>query len=595
MTSDELRGMYIDFFQRRGHARIRGASLIPENDSTVLFTTAGMHPLVPFLMGETHPAGRRLVDFQKCIRTGDIECVGDPSHLTFFEMLGNWSLGDYFKREAITWSYEFLTHRSWLGFDQSKLSVTVFAGDDEVPPDEEAAATWEELGIPRERIHFLGREDNWWGPAGATGPCGPDTEMFIDTGRPACSGQCRPGCGCGRYFEVWNDVFLQYCRTREGRYIPLEQRCVDTGMGVERTVAMMNGASSVYDIPVYRPLLDFLLKEAGVASAPDAGFLRSLRIVADHVRTSAHILGDDSGVPPSNLDQGYILRRLLRLSIRHGRKMGIERQFLEDAARVVMDTESGVHPELSRNRAFVLEEIRREEAQFAKTLQSGIREFERLLPNLMKNPARIIPGRVAFTLYDTFGFPVEFTAELAAENGMTVDTAGYQAAFEKHRELSRAGMDRKFGGGLADHSDMVTRLHTATHLLHKALRTVLGDHVEQRGSNITAERLRFDFSHPGGMTDEQVAEVERLVNEAITRDLPVGCEEMSVDEASARGAIGLFTDRYGERVKVYSIGDFSVEICGGPHVERTGMLGRFRIQSEKSSSSGIRRIRAVLE
>jgi alanyl-tRNA synthetase len=595
MTSDKLRELYLDFFGRRGHARIRGASLVPENDSTVLFTTAGMHPLVPFLMGEKHPAGRRLVDFQKCIRTGDIDCVGDLSHLTFFEMLGNWSLGDYFKREAITWSWEFLTGREWLGLDPSLLSVTVFAGDETVPPDVEAASIWEDLGVPRERIHFLGRSDNWWGPAGATGPCGPDTEMFVDTGRPPCGPQCRPGCSCGKYFEIWNDVFMEYSRTREGTYVPLSQKNVDTGMGVERTVAMINGAGSVFDIPVYQPLTQLILSRSGLASAPDSESLRSLRIAADHVRTATHILGDDLGMPPSNLDQGYVLRRLIRLAIRHARKLGIEGAFLEDAARTVMEAEGGVYPELVRNRAFVLESLRQEESQFAKTLQAGMREFERLLPNLLKNPARTIPGRVAFTLYDTYGFPVEFTAELAAENGMSVDSDGYRSAFEKHRDLSRAGMDRRFGGGLADHSEMVTRLHTATHLLHKALRDVLGDHVEQKGSNITAERLRFDFSHPDKMTDEQIAEVERLVNDAIGADLPVVCEEMSVEEASSLGAIGLFRDKYGERVKVYRIGGFSTEICGGPHVERTGVLGRFTIQSEKSSSAGIRRIKAVLE
>jgi alanyl-tRNA synthetase len=595
MTSDQLRDLYLDFFSRRGHARIRGASLFPENDSTVLFTTAGMHPLVPFLMGEKHPAGRRLVDSQKCIRTGDIECVGDLTHLTFFEMLGNWSLGDYFKREAITWSWEFLTGREWLGFDPSRLSVTVFAGDEAIPQDEEAAAIWEELGIPLERIHFLGRADNWWGPAGATGPCGPDTEMFIDTGCPSCGTGCRPGCPCGKYFEIWNDVFMQYNKTREGGYVPLAQRNVDTGMGIERTVAMINGAGSVFDIPVYQPLVQNLLQKAGHSGPAEPEFLRSLRITADHVRTSTHILGDDLGVPPSNLDSGYVLRRLIRLAIRHAKKIGIEGSFLEDAARTVIDTECSVHPELARNRAFVLEELSREEGQFAKTLQGGMREFERLLPNLLKNPARSIPGRVAFTLYDTYGFPVEFTAELAAESGMTVDMDGYKAAFEKHRDLSRAGMDRKFGGGLADHSDMVTRLHTATHLLHKALREVLGTHVVQKGSNITAERLRFDFSHPCGMSEEQVAEVERLVNGAIGANLAVICTEMSVEEAGALGAIGLFQERYGERVKVYRIGEFSIEICGGPHVESTGELGRFSIQSEKSSSAGIRRIKAVLE
>lgn len=521
--------------------------------------------------------------------------MGDPTHLTFFEMLGNWSLGDYFKREAITWSYEFLTGRSWLGFDPDKLSVTVFAGDDLVPPDEEAAAIWMELGIPSERVHFLGRADNWWGPAGQTGPCGPDTEMFIDTGRPACGPECRPGCGCGKYFEIWNDVFMQYNRTREGAYEPLAQRNVDTGMGVERTVAMMNGAESVYDIPLFRPLFDFLGKASGQGSGVDGTELRSMRVIADHIRTSTHILGDDMGVPPSNLDQGYVLRRLLRLSVRHARKLGIEGSVLPDLARIVIDGESHVYPELARNRAFILTEIEKEESQFEKTLQSGMKEFEKLLPNLLRNPSGIIPGRVAFRLYDTYGFPVEFTTELAREHGLDVDIEGYGQALEKHRELSRAGLDRKFGGGLADHSDMVTKLHTATHLLHKALREVLGDHVEQRGSNITHERLRFDFSHPAPMTADEIEEVTRRVNAAIEADLAVTFIEKTVEEAEEMGAIGLFKARYGEVVKVYRIGDYSMEICGGPHVERTGGMGRFVIQSEKSSSQGVRRIRAVLE
>jgi len=595
MTSHELRSMYLDFFRGKGHAVIQGASLIPENDSTILYTPAGMQPLVPFLLGERHPAGRRLTDFQKCIRTGDITEVGDASHLTYFEMLGNWSLGDYFKREAISWSFEFLTSRQWLGFRPAQLHVTVFAGDDLVPPDEEAASIWEEVGIPRDRIHFLGREDNWWGPTGRTGPCGPDTEMFIDIGKPACSPGCAPGCRCGRFFEIWNDVFMQYRRTEDGSFVPLEQRNVDTGMGVERTVAMINGETSVFGVAEFQPLFAHLGKLAGISGEPSGDALRSVRIVADHIRTATHILGDDQGVPPSNLDRGYVLRRLIRLAVRHGRKLGIGEPFTAGLASIVLEIESPVHPELARNRRFVLEELAAEEERFGHTLVSGLREFDRLLPNLLKNPAKVIPGRVAFMLYDTCGFPVEFTAELAAEQGLTIDMKGYEEAFEKHRELSRQGGDRKFKGGLADHGDMVTRLHTATHLLHKALRKVLGDHVEQKGSNITDERLRFDFSHPDPMTPEQIAEVETIVNDAIRADLPVVCSEMILEEALETGAIGLFRSRYGDMVKVYAIGDFSREICGGPHVERTGLLGRFSIQKESSSSRGVRRIRAVLE
>ncbi|MBN1433991.1 alanine--tRNA ligase [Candidatus Fermentibacterales bacterium] len=595
MTTEELKSLYLDFFGQKGHAVIPGASLIPENDPTVLFTTAGMHPLVPFLMGETHPAGKRLVNCQKCIRTGDIGEVGDATHLTFFEMLGNWSLGDYFKREAIGWSFEFLTDRRWLGFDSGQLHVTVFAGDDLAPPDEESAALWEELGIPGERIYYLDRSENWWGPAGATGPCGPDTEMFVDTGAPACGEGCRPGCGCGKYFEVWNDVFLSFNRLPDGTYAPLDRVCVDTGMGVERTVAMMNGYRSIYQVPVLDTLAGFVRKLCGAGDRPGPDALRSIRVVADHIRTSVQILGDDLGVPPSNLDQGYVLRRLIRVAIRHARKLGIDDPFTEAMARLAIETEKSSYPELQRNRERILTEIAREEEQFGKTLRAGLREYEKLLPGLLRNPARIIPGRIAFRLHDTYGFPVEFTVGLAAEHGLRVDMDGYQAAFDKHRELSRKGAERKFSGGLADHSAIVTRLHTATHLLHQALRMVLGEHVEQRGSNITHERLRFDFSHPEKLTEEQVREVEAIVNRVIDADLPVACEEMTAEEAGRRGAIGLFGDRYGDRVKVYTVGEFSCEICGGPHVTRTGELGRFRIVSEKSSSSGIRRIRAVLE
>lgn len=595
MTAEELKQLYFDFFTRKGHTLIQGASLIPQEDSTILFTPAGMQPLVPYLLGEKHPSGSRLVNVQKCIRTGDIEEVGDSSHLTFFEMLGNWSLGDYFKRESIEWSFQFLTDSDWLGFSPEKLHVTVFAGDDRVPPDDEAASLWEEVGVSRDRIYFLAREDNWWGPTGATGPCGPDTEMFIDTGRPSCGPECRPGCGCGRFFEIWNDVFMEYRKTSEGTFVPLNQKNVDTGMGVARTVAMMNGKDSIYDIPQFRPLFGLLRKLAGTGSSPDPLTLRSLRIISDHIRTATHILGDDQGVPPSNLDRGYVLRRLVRLAVRHGRKLGIEEPFTHRLAELVIQTESPVHEELARNRDFVIRELAGEEERFETTLQSGLREFEKLLPNLMKNPSGIIPGRVAFRLYDTYGFPVEFTAELASEHGLTVDMDGYRKAFDRHRELSRQGSEKKFSGGLADNSRMVTRLHTATHLLHQALREVLGDHVEQKGSNITEKRLRFDFSHPEAMTDSEIEQVERSVNRMIEADLPVVCEEKLLEEALDEGAIGLFRSRYGDRVKVYRIGDYSLEICGGPHVSRTGELGHFRILKEKSSSRGVRRVRATLE
>lgn len=595
MTASELKKKYIEFFTGKGHAVISGSSLIPENDPTVLFTTAGMHPLVPYILGEPHPAGDRLVDVQRCIRTGDIEEVGDPSHLTFFEMLGNWSLGDYFKEEAIRLSYEFLTSSEWLGFDPETLYVTVFAGDEEVPADEEAAGIWRSLGIPDERIYFLGREDNWWGPAGQTGPCGPDTEMFIDTGIDPCGFECKPGCSCGKYFEIWNDVFMQYNKTTEGSYPPLKQKTVDTGMGVERTCAMLQGKKNVYEIETFLPIIRAVEQVSGAHYGADIESDRSIRIITDHIRAATFILGDDKSVKPSNLGQGYILRRLIRRAIRHARKLGIERDFLSAAARACIEAQMEAYPELERHRNTVLAELEREEAKFLQTLQKGEHEFEKMLPNLLKNPKRIVPGRVAFRLYDTYGFPIELTQELAAEHEMSVDVEGFHEAFKKHQELSKSGAEKAFKGGLADHSDRTRKLHTATHLMHQALRQVLGDHVQQKGSNITAERLRFDFSHPEPMTDEQLRKVEEIVNQQIRRDLPVHFETLTLEEAKARGAIALFGERYEEKIKVYFVGDFSMEVCGGPHVEHTGELGSFRILKEQSSSAGVRRIRAVVE
>jgi len=595
MTGRELKQKYMAFFRGKGHAVISGKSLIPENDPTVLFTTAGMHPLVPFILGEPHPAGRRLADVQKCIRTGDIEEVGDRHHLTFFEMLGNWSLGDYFKEEAIRFSYEFLTSGEWLRFEAARLSVTVFAGDGEVPPDEEAADVWRRLGIPRERIYFLGREDNWWGPAGQSGPCGPDTEMFIDTGSPPCSPDCRPGCKCGKYFEIWNDVFMQYNKTAEGAYLPLAQKTVDTGMGVERTAAMLQGRYSVFETEMLQPILQSIQSVSGAVYGRQEAADRSIRIIADHIRSAVFILGDEKGVKPSNLGQGYILRRLVRRAIRHARKLGVERDFLDAPARAAVQINREDYPELERRLELVVSELAQEEKRFLATLQKGEHEFEKLLPNLLKNPKPVVPGRVAFRLYDTYGFPIELTQELAAEHGLSVDLEGFQEAYGKHQELSKSGAEKAFKGGLADNTEMTRRLHTATHLLHQALRQVLGAHVQQKGSNITPERLRFDFTHPAAMTEGEVRRVEAIANEQIRADLAVSFQTMTLDQARASGAIALFGDKYEEMVKVYFIGGFSREVCGGPHVERTGELGRFVIQKEQSSSAGVRRIRAVLE
>ncbi len=595
MTANELRSKYIEFFKSKGHVEISGKSLIPENDPTVLFTTAGMHPLVPYLMGETHPAGKRLTDYQKCIRTGDIESVGDSSHLTCFEMLGNWSLGDYFKKEAIEFSFEFLTSQRYLALPVDSLSVTVFAGEEGIPRDDESASIWNGLGIPQERIHYLPRSDNWWGPAGETGPCGPDTEMFIDTGKTACSPECRPGCHCGKYIEIWNDVFMQYNKQKDGTYKKLDRKCVDTGMGIERTVAMLQGKKSVYETEIFKPLIACVEgitgKKYGSSDTDDV----SIRIICDHVRASSFILGDPKGVSPSNVGAGYVLRRLIRRAVRHGKKLGVDGMFLSEPAKVAIGQYRQAYPELGDKQEFVLAELQAEERKFLETLKKGEAEFEKLLPNLQKNPQRVMSGRLAFKLYDTYGFPIELTEELAAEGGLTVNREEFDEAFKKHQELSRAGSEQVFKGGLADHSEQTTAYHTATHLLQKALKIVLGEHVAQKGSNITAERMRFDFSHPQPMTEDEIRRVEEIVNEQIRADLRVVMEILPLEEAKKSGAMALFGEKYEDTVKVYSIGNFSKEVCGGPHVERTGSMGIFRIQKEQSSSAGVRRIRAVLE
>lgn len=595
ITIDELRSKYIDFFKSKGHVEISGRSLIPENDPTVLFTTAGMHPLVPYLMGEPHPAGTRLTDVQKCVRTGDIDDVGDASHLTFFEMLGNWSLGDYFKKESISYSFEFLTDEKYLGIPIDKLSFTVFEGNEDAPRDDESASIWESLGVSKDRIFFLPKEDNWWGPAGETGPCGPDTEIFIDTGKPACGSNCRPGCNCGKYVEIWNNVFMQYHKNMDGSFSPLKRKCVDTGMGVERTVAMLQGKPSVYNTEAFTSIIKSIEDISGVKYGDNEKTDTSIRIIADHVRTACFILGDPKTTLPSNIGAGYVLRRIIRRAVRHGKKLGIDGNFLSVPASAVIAQNARFYTELKENETLILTELKAEEDRFLETLKKGEAEFEKMLPNLLKNPKKIIPGRMAFKLYDTYGFPIELTEELASESGLTVNREEFDEAFKKHQELSRAGSEQVFKGGLADHSEQTTAYHTATHLLHKALRMVLGDHVQQKGSNITAERLRFDFSHPEPMTDAEKKEVERLVNEAIKADLPVTMEVMPLEEAKKIGAMALFGEKYEDVVKVYKIGDFSTEVCGGPHVEKTGVLGKFVIKKEQSSSSGVRRIRAVLE
>ena len=593
LTTSELRELYLRFFRERGHAVIASASLVPENDPTALFTMAGMHPLVPYLLGAKHPAGNRLTDVQKCVRTGDIDEVGDESHCTFFEMLGNWSLGDYFKKEAIAWSWEFLTGSEWLGIDKDKLYFTCFAGEGELPRDEEAYESWISMGVDPSHIFYLGKEHNWWGPAGQTGPCGPDTEMFIDTGKEPCGKDCFPGCHCGKYLEIWNDVFMQYNKTAEGKYEPLAQKNVDTGMGLERTVATLQGVPSVYDTDAFTGILSRIAELSGKNYKDSEETKKAFRIIADHMRTATFMLGDPRGVTPSNVDQGYILRRIIRRALRYAMQMGMPEMSLSKVAAAVIDTYGEVYPELNTNRERIVNELDAEEKKFQRTLSQGTKEFERIKGSFADGR---IDGVTAFHLFDTFGFPIEFTEELARENGLTVDMQGFKAAFAEHQAKSKAGAEQKFKGGLADNSEATTRLHSATHLLQAALRKVLKDDtVSQRGSNITAERLRFDFSFPRKVTPEELREVERLVNEAIAADVEITCEEMPIAEAKARGAIGLFENKYGEMVKVYTMGEYSCEMCGGPHASRTGELGTFKIKKEEASSSGVRRIKAVLE
>ena len=603
LTADELRDMYLKFFESKGHKIIPGASVIPENDPTVLFTTAGMHPLVPYLMGAMeHPAGTRLTDVQKCVRTGDIDEVGDAAHLTFFEMLGNWSLNDYFKREAISWSFEFLTTK--LGFKPEQLNVTVFRGEGKegeegyIPADEEAVEIWKSLGLPEERIFRLPREDNWWGPAGTTGPCGPDTEMFIDTGKEKCGAECHPGCHCGKYIEIWNDVFMQYNKNEEGKFVPLGRHNVDTGMGVERTICMMSGAPTVYDTEIFAPIMkaiDDLSKPEAVAAMSAEEALKARRVIADHMRTATFILCDPKGgVKPGNVGANYVLRRLIRRAIRYSRMLGIEQGFTVKMAEVICAKYQHVYPELAANLETCRVDLEQEEKRFNATLDKGEAMYNKVAEQLKAHGQSQISGKTAFKLYDTFGFPIELTLEMAAKDGLTVDKAGFDEANLNHQELSRTTSAGSFKAGLQDNSEVVTRMHTATHLLHAALHQVLGPTANQKGSNITAERLRFDFAWPQKMTDEQKAAVEKLVNEWIQEGIEVTKKMTTVEEAKAEGAMALFGAKYGDQVSLYSIGDISKEICCGPHVQNTKELGSFKIKKEEASSAGVRRIKAVI-
>ncbi len=702
MTANELRNKYLEFFKSKGHAIIPSASLIPENDPTVLFTTAGMHPLVPYLMGEKHPGGNRVTSAQKCIRTSDIDDVGDNRHLTFFEMLGNWSFGDYFKKEAIEWSWEFLTSKDWLAMDPQRLYVTVFMGDENSGQDTESIEIWEKVfasaGIDAEvrlyntpiagnknyRIFPMPTKDNWWGPAGATGPCGPATEMFYDTEPQlgALQKNFDEEINDFRVMEVWNDVFMEFNKVAEGKFEKLAQKNVDTGMGLERTVAVLNGKKDAFDNELFWPLIQKIEELSGkkysikLTSPPKRGMapsglyappspskgeganpptpllkggagglgiqkegedtMRAMRIIADHIKAATFILGDEKGLTPSNVGAGYVLRRLIRRAVRYGKLLGVNEIFTFKVANVVVEVYREVHPELHENRAFIEEQLVREEEKFSRTLEKGLKELEKMKPKIIATFASKsfmagygLSEDVLFDLYSTYGFPIEMSLEeikklyqeFNRERGTNITELSkddenrilqhFHESLKKHQELSRAGAEQKFKGGLADHSEQVVKYHTAAHLMLAALRQVLGGNVIQKGSNITPERLRFDFSHGQKMTTEEIKQVENLVNAKIKEDLPVSCEEMSLDEAKTKGAMGVFESKYGERVKVYSVGDpsthltdsgqassgspFSREICGGPHVERTGVLGKFRIQKEESSSAGVRRIKAIIE
>ncbi len=585
MTAEQLRQSFLDFFKGKGHVIIPSASLIPENDPTVLFTTAGMHPLAPYLMGEKHPLGQKLTDAQKCIRTSDIDEVGDTTHHTFFEMLGNWSLGDYFKKEAIGWSWEFLTSPQWLGLNKNRIAVSVFAGDNDASFDEEAFNFWKNLGVSEKRIAKLPKKNNWWGPAGETGPCGPDTEMFYWVGDadkvPESFNDDND-----LWIEIWNDVFMQYNKNIDGKYELLSQQNVDTGMGLERTLAVLNGLDDNYKTELFWPIIQKIEELSGKKYDESLEIKKAMRIIADHIKAATFILGDEKGITPSNTGAGYVLRRLIRRAVRYGKQLSINEVFISKIAEETIKIYQNVYKELKESKNFIKEQLIKEEEKFNETLERGLKEFKKL---------KQISGVDAFNLYQTYGFPLELTTEIAKENKIDVNVEEFQQELNKHQELSRTASAGMFKGGLADASEETKKLHTAAHLMLAALRKVLGDHILQKGSNITAERLRFDFSHSEKMTDEQVKKIEDLVNEKIKEDLPVICEEMSLEQAKEVGAMGVFDSKYGEKVKVYSIGDFSKEICGGPHVEQTGVLGKFKIIKEESSSAGVRRIKAILE
>ena len=584
MRAIEIRNKYINFFKSKGHSVIPSAPLIPENDASVLFNTAGMQPLVPYLMGERHPNGTRLTNYQKCLRTVDIDEVGDNRHCTYFEMLGNWSLGDYFKEEAISMSYEFLTTQ--LNISPDDLYVTCFAGDADCEKDITSAECWKKAGMPDSHIYFYGKDDNWW-IAGETGPCGPDTEMFLDTGKPACGPDCQPSCDCGKYVEIWNNVFMEFFKHEDGTYTKLKQHNVDTGMGLERITMLLQGKETPFDTELFKPVMDRIKELAS------EDIIESRRIAAEHLRASIMIVLD--GGRPSNVDRGYILRRLIRRMTRHLNKIGVDLGKLSELIDIYVDNLKEMYPELETNRETIKEVIVAEKDKFMKTLQNGEREFNKVISRIKSQGQDTINSESIFKLYETYGFPPEVSKDLANEAGLKVDMGEVEKLFKEHQEKSKAGSDKKFSGGLAGDSEIETKYHTATHLLNAALKVVVGPDCHQRGSNITVDRMRFDFNCDHKLTEEEKAEVEKLVNEWIAQDLPVSYVTMKKEEAVASGAECMFIEKYPDDVKVYSIGEVSKEICGGPHVTNTGVLGHFKIKKEEASSAGIRRIKAVLE
>ena len=583
MKAIEIRNKYLNFFKAHGHKVIPSSPLIPENDPSVLFTTAGMQPLVPYLLGEKHPEGTRLTDYQKCIRTNDIDEVGDNRHLTYFEMLGNWSLGDYFKEEAIAMSYEFLTKE--LGIDPEKLSVTCFAGDKDAPKDMVAAEAWKKAGIPEERIYFYGKDNNWW-IAGEEGPCGPDTEMFLDTGRPACSPKCGPDCDCGKYVEIWNNVFMEYYKAKGGSISKLKQQNVDTGLGLERMAMLLQGKETPFDIELFLPVMEKLKELAKV------DYIESRRIVAEHLRSSMMIIVD--GGRPSNIDRGYVLRRLIRRMTRHLNKLQIDLNELPTLIELYVETLKELYPDLVEKKDIIKEVIVAEKDKFVKTLANGEREFNKAVAKLKQENKAVIDGHTIFKLYETYGFPPEVTQDLAKEQGFKIEMTEFDKLFKEHQEKSRQGSEQKFKGGLAEQNEQTTKYHTATHLLNAALKVVVSQDIHQKGSNITTERMRFDFSCDHKLTEEEKQKVEELVNEWIKQDFPVTIEVMKKEEAVQSGAECMFIEKYPDEVTVYTIGDVSKEICGGPHVTHTGELGYFTIKKEEASSAGVRRIKAIL-